>query len=220
MNVEIEPSWRAALADEFQKPYFTTLAERIREEYQTHTVYPKPENVFNAFSHTPLPQVRVVILGQDPYHGPRQAHGLAFSVPDSIPLPPSLQNIYKEIRSDLAIATPNSGDLTRWADQGVFLLNATLTVRAGEAGSHQGLGWETFTDRVIEETSRLPDGVVYLLWGAYAQKKQALIDTTKHLVLTAPHPSPLSAHRGFLGCRHFSQTNAYLTRHGHAPIAW
>ena len=220
MNVEMEPSWQAVLTDEFEKDYFKELSGQIREAYLTSTVYPPPKLVFNAFAHCPFQNVKVVILGQDPYHGPGQAMGLSFSVPDGVRTPPSLQNIYKEIAADIGIEIPPSGNLERWADQGVLLLNATLTVRAGEAGSHQGLGWESFTDTVIKHLAEEREHLVFMLWGSYAQKKGAHIDRAKHLVLEAPHPSPLSAHRGFLGCRHFSQCNAYLREHGHKPINW
>ena len=220
MTVEIETSWKKSLAQEFEQPYFKQLATRVRFAYQTETVYPAPKQVFAAFNYTPLSQVKVVILGQDPYHGPGQAHGLAFSVRDGIALPPSLQNIYKEIERDIGLKPPTSGDLTRWTTQGVFLLNSTLTVRAHEAGTHQDFGWETFTDKVIMTISQEREHIVFLLWGAFAIAKRRLIDETKHLVLTAPHPSPLSAYRGFFGCRHFSKTNTYLVEHGIPPIVW
>ncbi len=220
MNVRMETSWQQALATEFSKPYFIQLTDAVRQAYQSETIYPHPTHVFNAFLHTPLPQVTVVILGQDPYHGHHQAHGLAFSVPTGIAIPPSLQNIYKEILADTGSPSQTHGDLTAWADQGVLLLNSTLTVKANTAGSHQHLGWETFTDAVIKTVSTEREHVVFLLWGAFAIKKRTLVDETKHLVLTAPHPSPLSAHRGFLGCKHFSQCNAYLAKHQHPPILW
>lgn len=220
MDVRIEPSWRAALATEFEQPYFKRLDEQVRFAYQSETVYPPPKQVFEAFNQTPLSSLRVVILGQDPYHGPHQAHGLAFSVQEGVPLPPSLLNIYKEIASDLGVPRPISGDLTHWANQGVFLLNSTLTVRGGEAGAHQEFGWETFTDKVIETISREREQVVFLLWGAFAVAKRRFIDESKHLILTAPHPSPLSAHRGFFGCKHFSKTNDYLKAQGRLPIEW
>ncbi len=220
MDVRLEPSWKVALEAEFDKPYFKRLAEQVRFAYETETVYPHPKQVFAAFDHTPLSQVKVVIIGQDPYHGPHQAHGLAFSVPDGIQIPPSLQNIYKEITSDMGHITHSTGNLTPWADQGVLLLNSTLTVRAHEAASHQQFGWETFTDTVIKTISDEREQVVFLLWGAFAIAKRRFIDETKHLILTAPHPSPLSAHRGFFGCCHFSQTNRYLTEHGITPIDW
>jgi uracil-DNA glycosylase len=220
MNVAIEPSWKAALAPEFAKDYFITLREAVRQAYLTDTVYPPPKLLFHAFEQCPLPAVRVVILGQDPYHGPGQAHGLSFSVPKGVRIPPSLQNIYKEIAADVGTNAPADGNLERWAQQGVLLLNSTLTVRAGNAASHQKLGWEHFTDAVISTVSEQRSHVVFLLWGSFAGSKRVLIDETKHLVLTAPHPSPLSAHRGFFGCRHFSQTNQYLCDTGQTPIVW
>ncbi len=220
MDVRIEDSWKKVLEAEFEQPYFKRLAEQVRFAYQTETIYPPPKHIFETFNLTPLSTLRVVILGQDPYHGPAQAHGLAFSVRDGIPLPPSLQNIYKEIANDIGTPRPTSGDLTHWATQGVFLLNSTLTVRAGEAGAHQTFGWETFTDNVIKTVSQEREHVVFLLWGAFAIAKRRFIDESKHLVLTAPHPSPLSAHRGFFGCRHFSQTNAYLSENDYQPITW
>lgn len=208
------------LAQEFSSPYFHTLTSFVRNEYQTHKVYPPPKLVFNAFDRCPFDRVKVVIIGQDPYHGPGQAHGFCFSVPEGMQIPPSLQNIYKEIRSDLGIDVPTSGNLERWADQGVLLLNATLTVRAGEAGSHQGKGWEEFTDATIVALSEQRENLVFMLWGNYARKKKALIDLEKHLVLEAAHPSPLSAHNGFFGCKHFSKANTYLTDHAATPIEW
>ncbi|OGD79472.1 uracil-DNA glycosylase [Candidatus Collierbacteria bacterium RIFOXYB1_FULL_49_13] len=220
MNVKIEPSWKQALAPEFDKPYFKELTDFIRKEYQSSTVYPPPKFIFNAFNHCTFDNVKVVIIGQDPYHGPGQANGLCFSVSDHIAIPPSLVNIYKEIASDLGEAPPKTGNLERWADQGVLLLNATLTVRAHQAGSHQNKGWETFTDAVIQTLSDQKNHLVFLLWGAYAQKKGAVIDTNRHLVLKSAHPSPLSAHNGFFGSRHFSQTNVYLLAYGSDPIDW
>lgn len=220
MNVQIEPSWRAALKAEFDKPYFIQLTKTIRNAYLTETVFPPPQYIFNAFNLCPFDKVKVVILGQDPYHGPQQAHGLAFSVPDETKTPPSLQNIYKEIKNDLGIDVPKSGNLERWAKQGVLLLNATLTVEQSHPGSHQGLGWETFTDGVIENISDQKEHVVFMLWGNFARSKATLIDHDKHLVLEAPHPSPFSAHSGFFGCRHFSQANAYLEAHHDTPIDW
>jgi uracil-DNA glycosylase len=196
------------------------LVSFVKDEYQTHVVYPPGKEIFNAFNHCPMRAVKVVILGQDPYHGPGQAHGLSFSVKQGIRFPPSLLNIFKEIKSDIGLDMPPNGDLTRWANQGVFLLNATLTVRAYQAGSHQNQGWETFTDEVIKAISFQRENVVFMLWGAYAQKKAELIDTEKHLILKAPHPSPLSAHRGFLGCRHFSKANEYLIEKQLKPIEW
>lgn len=220
MSVDIETSWQKALPEEFAKPYFKNLTSTVKKAYLNEVIYPSPKNIFNAFSLCPFSKVKVVILGQDPYHGEKQAHGLAFSVPDGIKTPPSLKNIYKEIKNDLGKEIPESGNLERWAEQGVLLLNATLTVRAGEAGSHQGLGWENFTDTVIKTVSDQKEHVVFLLWGRYAQAKANLIDETKHLILTAPHPSPLSAHNGWFGCKHFSQTNAYLEKHDQKPIEW
>ena len=196
------------------------IEEFIKAEYATKTVYPPKEDVYNAFKYTPLKNVKVVIVGQDPYHGVGEAHGLCFSVNDGIQFPPSLQNIFKEINSDLGIPMPKSGNLTRWAEQGVLLLNATLTVRASQAGSHQGRGWEEFTDAVIKIISEKAENVVFILWGSYAIKKKALIDASKHYILTAPHPSPLSSYRGFFGCKHFSQTNTYLASKGKTPIEW
>ncbi len=220
MQVDIENSWQKALKKEFDKPYFADLTKKVRQAYLDEVIYPHPKNIFNAFSLCPFSKVKVVILGQDPYHGPGQAHGLCFSVPDSEKIPPSLKNIYKEIKSDIGSEIPQSGNLERWAKQGVLLLNATLTVRAGVAGSHQGLGWETFTDTIIKTISDQKEHVVFLLWGKYAQAKASLINSEKHLILTAPHPSPLSAHNGWFGSRHFSQTNTYLKKHDQNPIEW
>ena len=220
MDVKMEPSWKIRLAGEFEKDYFVKLTDFVRQEYRQATVYPSGPNIFNAFAHCPFDRVKVVIIGQDPYHEPGQAHGLCFSVQDGTPFPPSLQNIFKEITDDLGRPRPTSGDLTRWADQGVLLLNATLTVRAHRAGSHQGHGWETFTDAVIRCLNAERQHLVYMLWGAYAQKKGASIDTSRNLVLTSPHPSPLSAHRGFFGNRHFSRANDYLVALGESPIDW
>ena len=209
MDVKMEPSWKTRLAGEFEKDYFVKLTDFVRQEYRQATVYPSGPNIFNAFAHCPFDRVKVVIIGQDPYHEPGQAHGLCFSVQDGTPFPPSLQNIFKEITDDLGRPRPTSGDLTRWADQGVLLLNATLTVRAHRAGSHQGHGWETFTDAAIRCLNAERQHLVYMLWGAYAQKKGASIDTSRNLVLTSPHPSPLSAHRGFFGNRHVRRANEY-----------
>lgn len=220
MNVKIDPSWHTQLEKEFEKQYFKDLTDFVRKEYQTKRIYPPGSFIFNAFNVCPFSNVKVVLLGQDPYHGPNQAHGLCFSVNDKIPLPPSLQNIYKEIESDLNIKTYTTGNLERWAKQGVFLLNATLTVQSGMAGSHQGKGWETFTDAVIKILSQEKEHLVFLLWGSYAQQKASLIDEHKHLVLKAVHPSPLSAYRGFFGCRHFSKTNEYLRLNGLPEIDW
>ncbi len=220
MNVKIESSWKEKLRLEFEKTYFQELTTFVREEYKTATVYPPPTLIFNAFNSCPFDQVRVVLLGQDPYHGPGQAHGLCFSVQDGVRPPPSLQNIFKELRIDVGIPIPSSGNLQKWTTQGVFLLNATLTVRAGKPGSHQHHGWETFTDTVISLLSHGRVHLVFLLWGAYAQQKTELIDGTKHLILTAPHPSPFSADRGFFGCKHFSKTNTYLSEHGLPIVQW
>ena len=220
MDVKIEPSWKAVLAEEFEKPYFQELTDFVRNEYTSKTVFPPPKDIFKAFDLCPFDQVKVVILGQDPYHGPRQAHGLCFSVNEGIPMPPSLVNIYKEIASDIGGTPPAHGNLEHWAKQGVFLLNAILSVVAGMPTSHQKKGWETFTDEVIRLIATQKEHVVFMLWGAYAQGKEWMIDSSRHLVLKAPHPSPLSAHRGFLGCRHFSQANEYLVKNGMEPIQW
>ena len=220
MQVKIEKSWQEVLQTEFDKPYFENLVGFVKQEYASSTIFPPAGQIFSAFNTCPFSNVKVVILGQDPYHGPGQAHGLCFSVNDGIPFPPSLQNIFKEIASDLGLSIPNSGNLTRWAEQGVLLLNATLTVRASQAGSHQGKGWEEFTDAVIKIISEKAENVVFILWGSYAIKKKALIDASKHCILTAPHPSPLSSYRGFFGCKHFSKTNEYLTSVGKTPIEW
>ena len=220
-TVQLEPSWLAPLADQFRQPYMRELKDFLQEEKRRGvTVFPPGREIFNAFEHTPLQRVKVVILGQDPYHGPGQAHGLCFSVRPGTRIPPSLQNIYKELQRDLGIVPAGHGNLTHWADQGVLLLNSVLTVAAGQAGSHQGKGWETFTDRVVELVNREREGVVFMLWGSYAQRKGAVIDRQRHCVLAAPHPSPLSAHRGFLGCGHFSAANAWLEQRGQAPIDW
>lgn len=220
MTVSMEQSWNEALDVEFEKEYFKTLTETVRQAYLSGTVFPPPKLVFNAFSQCPFEKVKVVILGQDPYHGEGQAHGLSFSVQDGVRIPPSLQNIYKELAVDLGLEIPRSGNLERWASQGVLLLNTTLTVEKDKAGSHQGLGWETFTDAVIKKISDEKEHVVFLLWGKYAQNKAALIDETKHHILAAPHPSPFSAHSGFFGCRHFSKTNIYLKKHNLGEIKW
>ncbi|MBJ6801657.1 uracil-DNA glycosylase [Geomonas propionica] len=222
-QVRLETSWKNHLLDEFEKPYMRDLREFLRQEMSRRKViYPKGSEFFNALNCTAFDRVRVVILGQDPYHGPDQAHGLCFSVQHGIDVPPSLVNIFKEIQSDLGLAAADfkHGHLGAWAEQGVLLLNSVLTVEAGKAASHQGKGWEIFTDRVISLLNEKKEHVVFMLWGAYAQKKGAVIDEKRHLVLRAPHPSPLSAHRGFLGCRHFSQANSYLVRHGLDPIDW
>lgn len=220
MQVKIEKSWQEVLQVEFDKPYFESLVSFVKQEYASNTIFPPAGQIFNAFNTCPFNNVKVVILGQDPYHGPRQAHGLCFSVNDGIQFPPSLQNIFKEITSDLGIPAPKTGNLTRWAEQGVLLLNATLTVRASQAGSHQGKGWEEFTDAVIKIISEKAENVVFILWGSYAIKKKSLINASKHCILTAPHPSPLSSYRGFFGCKHFSQTNTYLASKGKTPIEW
>lgn len=220
MDVRIESSWKAALGDEFSKKYFEDLSAFVRNEYISKVVYPPPARVFYAFEKCPLNSVKVVILGQDPYHGPRQACGLCFSVNEGVALPPSLVNIYKEIKSDTDEEPLPNGDLTSWAEQGVLLLNATLTVIAGQAASHQGKGWEVFTDSVIKKVSDTKSGVVFILWGNYARKKKILIDESKHLILESAHPSPLSAHAGFFGNHHFSKTNEYLVTQGKTPIKW
>ncbi len=221
MDVKIEESWKQALKAEFTKPYFLNIVQHLKtEKAQGKTIYPPGGLIFNAFNTTPIDQVKVVILGQDPYHGPRQAHGLCFSVQKGIPPPPSLVNIFRELHDDVGVPVPNHGNLTKWAEQGVFLLNASLTVRAGEPMSHARIGWSIFTDTVIRTISEQRPHVVFLLWGRFAQEKSALIDESKHLILKAAHPSPLSAHAGFLGCRHFSKTNQYLTSKGIDPIDW
>lgn len=220
MNVQIESSWKQHLSLEFEKDYFIQLTDFVRKEYKTSTVYPPGPFIFNAFNLCPFDQVKVVIIGQDPYHGEGQAHGLCFSVNDGIPFPPSLVNIFKEIKNDLGKEPPLSGNLTRWAQQGVLMLNATLTVRAHQAGSHQRQGWETFTDAAIRALAERREHLVFILWGAYAQKKGAFIDREKHLVLTSAHPSPLSAYNGFFGNRHFSRANEYLVAHGKTAINW
>lgn len=218
---KIDSSWLQVLRPQFEAPYFAQLKSFLVAERQQYECYPKGKDIFAAFDHTPFDKVKVVIIGQDPYHEPGQAHGLCFSVPQGVLVPPSLVNIIKEINSDLGTAIPTtSGNLVGWADQGVLLLNATLTVRAHQAGSHQRRGWETFTDAAIMALSQYRSGIVFLLWGSFAINKAQLIDRTKHLILTAPHPSPLSAYRGFFGCRHFSQANAFLLQQGIEPIDW
>ncbi len=212
--------WNPVLRGEFEQPYWDELQRFVTQEREQHTVYPPAADVFAALHRTPYSQVKVLILGQDPYHGPRQAHGLCFSVQPGVQVPPSLQNIFKELESDLGIAPPNHGCLDAWADQGVLLLNATLTVRAHQAASHQGRGWETFTDQVIRAVNDKDDRVVFMLWGASARRKAALVDTSRHVVIESPHPSPLSAHRGFLGSRPFSRANAALVEAGREPIDW
>lgn len=223
MNVKIEPSWKEKLECEFAKSYFTDLTTFVKKEYQDGVVYPAPKNIFRAFDLTPFEKVKVVILGQDPYHGERQANGLAFAVDEHTNIPPSLQNIFKEVESDIGVpcvASAKQGDLSRWAEQGVLLLNATLTVRAHSAGSHQDHGWEQFTDAVIRVLSEERSNLVFILWGNYAKAKGAHIDRTKHLVLEAPHPSPFSVYSGFFGCKHFSKANDYIVAHGETPIDW
>lgn len=220
MDVKIAPCWKGQLEEEFNKSYFKTLAAFVKEEYQRHKVFPPGKEIFNAFDHCAFSDVNVVIIGQDPYHGPGQANGLCFSVRDGIRKPPSLLNIFKEIKDDLGKEIPESGNLERWAKQGVLLLNATLTVRSHTAGSHQNKGWETFTDAVIKKVSDEKEGIVFLLWGAYAQKKGVVINRSKHLILESAHPSPFAAARGFFGCRHFSKTNEYLRKMGKQEIDW
>jgi uracil-DNA glycosylase len=220
MNVIIEKSWKERLENEFEKPYFKQVTDFVREEYRTKTIYPPAKLIFNAFDQCPFDKVKVVIVGQDPYHAPGQAHGLCFSVNEGVEIPPSLLNIYKEIHNDLGKPIPKSGNLERWCKQGVFLLNAILTVQAHRACSHQGKGWEEFTDAVIWHLANEREHLVFLLWGAYAQRKGENIDPNKHLILKSPHPSPLSANRGFFGNKHFSKTNEYLIAHGKTPIDW
>lgn len=215
----MHPSWEPFVKGEWEKPYFKELGAFLKDAYATRTVYPPKNHVFSAFQ-TDLNAVKVVIIGQDPYHGPGQAHGLAFSVCEAVPIPPSLQNMFKEIHTDTGAPIPNNGNLQRWADQGVLLLNNTLTVEAGQAGSHRNRGWETFTDTMIQLLNTKREHLVFLLWGRDARAKKALIDGTRHLILEAAHPSPLSAHSGFFGCRHFSQANAYLQAHGQTPVNW
>ena len=220
MNVRIDESWRQVLQPEFDKPYFELLTDFVRHAYATRQCFPPAKHIFRAFDLCPFDKVRVVIIGQDPYHDVNQAHGLCFSVQEGVPAPPSLVNIYKELNRDLGKPIPTSGDLTHWAEQGVLLLNATLTVEAHKAGSHQGKGWEELTDAAIQALNNQRSNIVFMLWGSYAQRKGQFIDRRKHLVLTAVHPSPLSAYRGFIGCGHFSQANNYLQQHGLSQIAW
>ncbi|MFN8351944.1 MAG: uracil-DNA glycosylase [Flavobacteriales bacterium] len=217
---DIGDGWYQRLRPELEAPYFQELKAFLRQERAAHPVYPRAQDILHAFRRTPFEAVRVVILGQDPYHGPGQAHGLCFSVPAGVPPPPSLQNIFAELSRDLGVPRPTNGDLGPWADQGVLLLNATLTVRAEQAGSHQGKGWERFTDAAIQALVREREGLIFLLWGRHAQAKEGLIDAERHYVLKAPHPSPLSAHRGFIGCGHFGQVNELLAARGEAPIDW
>ena len=220
MNVKIAEDWKALLADEFERPYFAELVEFVREEYGSRQIFPRGSNIFRAFDKCPFDKLKVVIIGQDPYHGEGQANGLCFSVNDGVQFPPSLRNIFQEVESDTGAPIPASGNLDRWAEQGVLLLNAVLTVRAHEAASHAGRGWEQFTDAVVRAIAARREGVVYMLWGSYAQRKGAIADPTRNCILKAVHPSPLSAYRGFFGCRHFSQANAYLTSRGEKPIVW
>ncbi len=220
-NIRIHESWKRALGDEFEKPYFQELSQFVKNEILSgQTLYPHPKNIFAAMDQTPFESVKVIILGQDPYHGPGQAHGLSFSVQEWVRNPPSLVNILKEIQDDIGTPLPKNGDLTRWANQWVLLLNTTLTVRAGQPMSHAGKWWETFTDAIIQTLSREREFLIFLLWGSHAQKKRSLIDTTKHIILEAPHPSPLSSYRGFFGCKHFSKTNTLLREHGIREIEW
>lgn len=219
-NTILENDWKHYLGSEFEKEYYQKLREYLKKEYQTHTIFPHMNDIYNALHYTPFHQVKVVILGQDPYHGPNQAHGLSFSVKPEVDVPPSLKNIYKELQADLGCAIPNHGYLVKWAEQGVLLLNNVLTVRSGQAHSHQGKGWETFTNQVITQLNEKDTPVVYLLWGAAAQKKQALIDTSKHYIIKSPHPSPLSAYRGFFGSKPFSRTNQLLKDNQLEPIDW
>ncbi len=221
MNVRIHPTWHEALADQWEKPYFKQLTDYVRSRYTSGAaVYPPASRIFAALDACPLPDVKVVIIGQDPYHGPGQANGLCFSVADGVAFPPSLVNILKEVNSDTGAPIPTSGNLERWATQGVLMINAILTVEQGRPGSHASIGWERFTDAIVDVVSRRCSNVVFLLWGSYAIKKGATIDRSRHLVLTTVHPSPLSAYRGFFGCRHFSQANAYLSQHNLSPIVW
>ncbi len=220
MDVKIDASWKSVLQDEFEKPYFAQLTNFVRDEYKTKKIFPPGNMIFSAFDHCPFDKVKVVIIGQDPYHNDGQAHGLCFSDNTGVDFPPSLINIFKEIERDLGKPTPTSGNLERWAEQGVLLLNATLTVQAHSAGSHQGRGWETFTDAVIRKVAEEKVHVVFMLWGNYAQQKGAVVDGQKHLVLKSVHPSPLSAYRGFIGCGHFSAANNYLIEKGLSPIHW
>lgn len=220
MNVKIAEDWKALLVDEFEKPYFAELVGFVREEYNSRQIFPRGGNIFRAFDKCPFDKLKVVIIGQDPYHGEGQANGLCFSVNDGVQFPPSLRNIFQEVESDTGAPVPTSGNLDRWAEQGVLLLNSVLTVRAHEAASHAGRGWEQFTDAVVREIAARREGVVYMLWGSYAQRKGAIADPARNCILKAVHPSPLSAYRGFFGCRHFSRANDYLVAHGKDPIVW
>ena len=219
-EVRMAEDWKELLAEEFDKPYFNDLVRFVKEEYAQGVVYPSGANIFRAFDQCPFERLKVVIIGQDPYHGPNQANGLCFSVNDGVAFPPSLQNIFKEVSSDIGVAMPTSGNLDRWAEQGVLLLNAVLTVRAHNAASHAGRGWEQFTDAVVRTVAERKQGVVYMLWGSYAQRKGAIVDGSKNLILKSVHPSPLSAYRGFFGCKHFSLANGYLKQLGMEPICW
>lgn len=219
-NVRMAEDWKAILCEEFTKPYFEELVSFVKEEYASREIFPLGRNIFRAFDRCPLDKLKVVIIGQDPYHGPSQANGLCFSVGEGVPFPPSLRNILQEVHDDVGSPIPTSGELERWAEQGVLLLNAVLTVRAHEAASHAGRGWERFTDAVVKAVAERKEGIVYMLWGSYAQKKGAIADPTKNLILRSVHPSPLSAYRGFFGCRHFSQANDYLESMGKMPIQW
>lgn len=220
MDVKISESWKEVLKDEFGKPYFADLTDYVKKEYLRGRVYPQGKNIFRAFDKCPFDELKVVIIGQDPYHGPGQANGLCFSVNDGVPFPPSLQNIFQEVHTDTGAPIPKSGNLDRWAEQGVLLLNAVLTVRAHEAASHAGMGWERFTDAVVRAVAESKENMVYMLWGSYAQRKASFVDPSRNLILKAVHPSPLSAYRGFFGCRHFSQANTYLEAHGKTPVIW
>lgn len=219
-NVRMAEDWKAILCEEFTKPYFEELVSFVKEEYASREIFPLGRNIFRAFDRCPLDKLKVVIIGQDPYHGPGQANGLCFSVGEGVPFPPSLRNILQEVHDDVGSPIPTSGELERWAEQGVLLLNAVLTVRAHEAASHAGRGWERFTDAVVKAVAERKEGIVYMLWGSYAQKKGAIADPTKNLILRSVHPSPLSAYRGFFGCRHFSQANDYLESMGKRSIHW
>ena len=220
MDVRIAQDWKEILAPEFDKPYFEELIGFVKQEYASRRIFPRGSNIFRAFDKCPLDSLKVVIIGQDPYHGEGQANGLCFSVNDGVPFPPSLRNIFTEINADTGAPIPASGNLDRWAEQGVLLLNAVLTVRAHEAASHAGKGWEQFTDAVVKAISERKEGIVYLLWGSYAQRKGAIVDPTRNLVLKCPHPSPFSANNGFFGCRHYSKANEYLAGHGKEPVRW
>ena len=220
MDVKIAADWKLLLQEEFDKPYFEELTRFVREEYATNTIYPAGKNIFRAFDKCPVDKLKVVIIGQDPYHGPGQANGLCFSVNDGVAFPPSLQNIFKEISSDIGTPTPQSGNLDRWAEQGVLLLNAVLTVKAHQAASHAGKGWEQFTDAVVRIINQRKEGLVYMLWGSYAQRKGQIANPARNLILKSVHPSPLSVYRGFFGCKHFSQANEYLVSRGQEPIIW